>query len=151
VEDIIIDVVGYCHSKDDGSMYLVTCKIEGRHAAQWVPYSKVENITDLLLQLKMKSIQEAYYTNIHPLKVSPEEQCNYYFSKANLISEQCLETGKNTPQWTENYCLNKNEHHTTMKVITTIHCKLDFPSLYDSVGVFLRCGSYFLVKFEATN
>jgi len=150
MEDVIIDIIRYCDSKDDGGMYLVTSKNEGRHAAQWVLYSKVENITDLLLQLKMKSIQEAY-TNVCPLKVSPEDQCNYYFSKAKLINDQCLKTSKNQPQWMENYCLNKKEHHTTMKVITTIHCKLDFPSLYDNTSVFLRCGSYFLVEFEATN
>jgi len=150
VEDVITHVVGYRASKDDGGMYLVTSKNEGRLAAQWVSYSKVQNITDLLLQLKMKSIQEAY-TNICPLKVSPEEQHNYYFSTANQINEQCLETAKNPPQWTENYHLSKKKHHTTMNVITTIHCKLDFPSLYDNVGVIHRCGSYFLVEFKATN
>jgi len=52
VEDVITHVVGYRASKDDGGMYLVTSKNEGRLAAQWVSYSKVQNITDLFVAIK---------------------------------------------------------------------------------------------------
>jgi len=117
------------------------------YVAKWVLYSKIQNPADLLLQLKMESIQEAY-SNICPLKVNPEEQCNYNFHKATLLKEQCLKTGLTPPHWTTTYHLNGKEHHTTMKVINTIHCKLDFPLLYDNAGEYWRGGSYFLLNLK---